>query len=111
MNTYTDKQTKDYPSLSRYESVPFYYDTLNNKYIYGLCRPLSESSSYTLHTLVPSDTLDSLALFYYGRPDYYWIIADFNRIVDPFIKLTDKFKTIKIPSISYIYYTGDIHAK
>jgi hypothetical protein len=111
MNTYIDKQTKDYPTLSRYESVAFYYDTLNKKYVYGLCKPLSDNSSYTLHTLTPSDTLDSLALFYYGRPDYYWIIADFNRIIDPFMKLTDKFKTIKIPSISYIYYTGDIYAK
>ena len=50
------------------------------------------------------DTLDLLALNYYGRPDFYWIIADFNGIKDPFIDLPKKFKTIRIPTLTQIYY-------
>ena len=51
-----------------------------------------------------TDTLDSLALKYYGRPDLFWIIADFNRIQDPFIKLVDYFSIIKIPSLSTLSF-------
>lgn len=104
MDVLKDKQLKGYDALSRYASIPFYYNTKDNKYIYGLCKQLSEDVDYSIHRLKPYDTLDSLALYYYGRPDFYWIIADFNRIQDPFMKLTDKFQSIKIPSISYIYY-------
>ena len=106
-----DKQTRTYSALSRYSTTSFYYDTYEDKYVYGLTRPLANDSSYTLHTLKPEDTLDSLALFYYGRPDYFWVIANFNRILDPFEKLTKNRKTIKIPSISYIYYKGDLYVK
>lgn len=111
MDRLIDKQTKNYPSLSRYSTTPFYYDTLEDKYVYGLCKPLSSDSQYTIHTLSPEDTLDSLALFYYGRPDYFWVISEFNRINDPFINLYSKQKTIKIPSISYIYYEGNLYVK
>ena len=101
-----DRQLRDYNSLSRYASVPFYYNEKDNKYIYGLCRQLSTQTDYSLHQVKSYDTLETLALYYYGRPDYYWIIADFNRITDSFIKLSDRFTEIKIPSISYIYYEG-----
>lgn len=104
MNVLKDKQTRDYDSLSRYAPIPFYYNTKDNKYIYGLTKQLGSDTTYVSHKLKEYDTLDSLALFYYGRPDYYWIIADFNKIQNPLIKLIDKFETIKIPSISYIYF-------
>jgi len=104
MNILVDRQTKSYDSLSRYSSIPFYYNTKDGKYIYGLTKQLSQDVDYVVHTLKANDNLDSLALFYYGRPDYFWIIADFNRIQDPFIDLTKYFTTIKVPSISYIYY-------
>ena len=103
MSRLKDKQTRNYPALSRYSPIPFYYDTLEDKYIYGRAMNLSKDTSYTLHTLTPFDTLETLALHYYGRPDYYWIIANFNN-VSPFIKLYDKFVEIKIPSLSYIYF-------
>lgn len=45
---------------------------------------LQKTSSYKLHTVEVGDTLDTLALFYYGNPTYYWIIADYNDIFDPF---------------------------
>lgn len=111
MNVLKDKQMRNYTSLSRYANIPYYYNTLDDKYMYGLCQQLSEDSEYSIHTLKPNDTPDSLALYYYGRPDYYWAILDFNRIQDPYIDLYNKFKTIKIPSISYIHFVGDIHSK
>lgn len=99
-----DKQTRDYLSgISRYASVPFYWDTEHEKYVYGITKNLSDKTQYTIHTLRPYDTLESLALYYYGRPDYYWIIANFNRI-NPFIDLYENMIIIKIPSISYIYF-------
>ncbi len=103
MDVLKDKQTKSYPSLSRYSSIPYYYNTQDNKYIYGLTKQLGQNTDYVVHRVKPNDTLDSIALYYYGRPDYYWIIADFNQ-VNPFINLIDKFETIKVPSISYIYF-------
>ena len=106
MDCLKEKQTRNYDSLSRYASIPFYYNTLDEKYIYGLTKQLSDKTEYIIHNVKPYDTLDSLALYYYGRPDFYWIIADFNRINDPFIELNEKFKEIKVPSVSYIYYEG-----
>ena len=61
-------------------------------------------SEYTLHYVTDRDTLDSLALYYYGRPDLYWIIADFNRIQDPYINLFEKYNYIYIPSLSGVKY-------
>lgn len=104
MDVLKDKQTRNYNSLSRYSSIPFYYNTKDNKYIYGITKWLGEQTSYTIHELKPYDTLDSLALYYYGRPDYFWIIADFNRIIDTMEDLYEVRSEIKIPSISYIYY-------
>ena len=104
MDVLKDKEYKTYKSISRYTSFPYYYNTKDNKYIYGLTRQLSKDAEYILVNVDERTTLDKLALTYYGRPDYYWIIADFNDIQDPFIKLSDKFKSIKIPSISQIKF-------
>ena len=68
-----------------------------------LTNNLKDSTPFVVHKIQPYDTLDSLSLHYYGRPDYYWIIADFNRIQDPLAKITS-LKSIKIPNISSIEY-------
>ena len=104
MDVLKDKQFKNYINLSRYTSFPFYYHTIDNKYIYGITGNLSKNLPYVSHTVLNIDTLESLALKYYGRPDYYWVIADFNGILDPFIKLKDHYKTLKIPTLSAIKY-------
>jgi hypothetical protein len=59
------------------------------------------------HTVKPEDTLDSLALTYYNNPTYWWVIAYFNKISDPFVKLSLKYSIIKIPSISSIEFKND----
>lgn len=104
MDVLKSKSSKSYDYLSRYASFPYYYHSLDKKYIYGLTAQLSDSTTYTLVNVSMNTTLDGLAFKYYGRPDYYWIIADFNRIQDPFIKLSDYFTKIKIPTITAIEF-------
>lgn len=103
MNILTDEQTRKYYALSRYETISFYYNTEDNKYIYGLTKNLSKDTPYVLHTVKSTDTLDSLSLKYYGRPDYYWIIANFNNIQDCLESLSN-YKSIKIPTFTLLQY-------
>ena len=103
MDVLTDKSTRYYKALSRYETIPYYYNTEDNKYIYGLARNLDKNVAYVSHKIKPFDTLDSLSLKYYGRPDYYWIIANFNDIQDCLESL-DKYKVIKIPSFTLLKF-------
>lgn len=103
MDILTNKQYKEYNSLSRYSIIPFYYNTLDNKYQYGTVRNLAQDIPYRLHTVKYRETYDTLALKYYHNPTYYWVICDFNRIQDPFShpKVGDK---IKIPNISKLEF-------
>ena len=104
MNILKNKSYRTYNYTSRYSTYPYYYNTLDKKYIYGITGQLSDETEYTLHYVTDRDTLDSLALYYYGRPDLYWIIADFNRIQDPYINLFEKYNYIYIPSLSGVKY-------
>ena len=102
MNVLKDKSSRTYFYTSRYATLPYYYNTLDKKYVYGISKNLNTNTDYVLHNLLDSDSLDSLALKYYGRPDLFWVIADFNNLNDPYIKLVDKMSSIKIPSLSGI---------
>ena len=102
MNVLKDKSSRTYFYTSRYATLPYYYNTLDKKYMYGISKNLNTNTDYVLHNLVDSDSLDSLALKYYGRPDLFWVIADFNNLNDPYIKLVDKMSSIRIPALSGI---------
>ena len=102
MNVLKDKSSRTYFYTSRYATLPYYYNTLDKKYMYGISKNLNTDTDYVLHNLVDSDSLDSLALKYYGRPDLFWVIADFNNLNDPYIRLVDKMSSIKIPALSGI---------
>lgn len=104
MDVLKDEQKKEYDFVSRYTSFPFYYNTQDDKYIYGITSYLSENVIFVEHKLKQWDTLDSLAFYYYGRPDLYWVIADFNRIQDPFINLFENYKSLKIPQLTGISF-------
>ena len=104
MDVLTDKSKKAYSYISRYSAFPFYYNKQDDKYVYGITSQLNEDTVYVLHKIKEGDSFDSLAEHYYGRPDYYWIIADFHRVQDPLVKLFGKFKTLKIPSLSNITF-------
>lgn len=105
MDVLKDRQTKNYDYPSRYSYFSFYYHTLDEKYIYGLTKQLSKDCPYVAHKITMTDTLDSLADYYYGRPDLYWVIADFNDIQDPFVNLFNlPYNVLKIPSLSAVSY-------
>ncbi len=104
MDILKDKSYKTTDTLSRFTSFPYYYNTIDGKYQYGIMSQLSKDTTYIIHGVSREDTLESLALKYYGRPDYYWVIAMFNDINDAFGKLYNKHKTLKIPSVSNIKF-------
>ena len=58
---------------------------------------------YVSHKLNAADTLDSLALKYYNNPTYFWVIADFNKIQDPYEELNEG-DILKIPTFSNIAF-------
>lgn len=101
-----DKNFKQYENISRYTSFPYYYHIVDNKYIYGITSHIDKSISFVSHKIKQGDTLDNLSLTYYGRPDYYWIIADFNNITDPYEELFSKYDLLKIPTFTSITYVG-----
>ena len=104
MDVLTDKSYKEYDSLSRYTGFPTYYNTLDKKYVYGLLSQLKKTTQYVGHKVEEIDTLESIAFKYYGRPDYYWVIAMFNDINDCFCNLADSYDVIKVPTISNIVF-------
>lgn len=102
---YINKSYREYSKLSRYEPFPYYYDTDNKKYVYGRTSYLDDSTAYTVHITRKDDTLDALALYYYGNPTYYWVIADFNRLQDCYSFIPENTQ-LKIPSLVSIQFNG-----
>ena len=104
MSKIDNKAYKDYNKISRYSVFPYYYNRLDDKYVYGLTSHLKiNDTKYVNHYVKKDETLDSIALYYYNNPTYYWIIADFNRIQDPYQKLIIG-STLKIPTFSNIKF-------
>lgn len=98
-----EKSYKQYAYTSRYNSVPYYYDTDQEKYVYGISSYLDDSTPYMMHTVEQGDTLDNLALKYYSNPTLYWVICSYNRITNPYTELVAGQK-LKIPSLSTIRF-------
>lgn len=104
MEKIINKTFKDYNRISRYSVFPYYYNRLDNKYMYGLTAHLKNKDvSYVNHYVKDDETLDSIALYYYNNPTYYWVIADFNRIQDPF-EVLKVGTTLRIPTFSNIEF-------
>ncbi len=104
MDVLKDEERRTYDYVSRYTAFPFYYNTEDDKYIYGLTNQLNDDVTYVLHKIKQSDNLDSLSYYYYGRPDLYWVIADFNKIQDPFVTLWGNYESLKIPTLNRISF-------
>jgi hypothetical protein len=102
-NVLTNKQYKDYKKVSRYSSTPYYYSTVDRRFFYGTSTNLKSDIPHRIHKVEEEDTLDTLALHYYNNPTYFWIIADFNKIRDPFEKL-EVGSHIKIPTFSSLEF-------
>lgn len=107
MEKLTKKKYSQFDYTCRYTGVPYYFDTEHSREVMGIGEQLSKDTAFVSHKVKPEDTLDSLALTYYSNPTYWWIIAYFNRIADPFISLISKYSTIKIPSISSIKFENE----
>ena len=103
MNVLANKSYRSTSYISRYSNLPYYYHTLDNKYIVGTAKWLKDTTSAITHIVKQGDTFDTLALKYYNNPTLYWIICSFNRINDPYIDL-EIGSEIKIPSLSTIEF-------
>lgn len=103
MDVLSEKQYKQYQKLSRYQLFPVYWHKLDEVYVQGTSSHLYDDTSYINHVVKPGETVDDLALYYYGNPTYYWIILDFNRIQNPFEEL-EKDTVLKIPTFSDIEF-------
>jgi len=107
MDVLRNKKVESFDYICRYTGVPYYYNSMDNKEIYGLGSNLIKTTGWVAHKVDPEDTLDSLALKYYSNPTYWWVIAFFNDIQDSFVKLFDYYKMIKIPNISSITFGAE----
>ena len=103
MDILTNKEYKQYNNLSRYTTVPYYYNTLDEKYMMGTSKHLKRNTQYIVHTTKAGDTYDGLSLSYYDNPTFYWIICEFNDVSDCFVPPV-KGTTLKIPVLSYIEF-------
>ena len=106
MDTLKNKIYASYDYLSRYTNVPYYYDSLSDREVYGIGTNMKTDTEYVTHKVRSNDTLHSLALKYYNNPTFWWVIAYFNNIQDSFKPLRDKYQTLKIPNISSIEFGG-----
>ena len=106
MDTLKNKRFAAYDYTSRYSDVPYYYDTLREREIYGIGSNMLKNIAFVSHKVRQEDTLDSLALKYYNNPSYWWIIAYFNDIQDAFRPLWEYIEVIQIPSLASIEF-GD----
>ena len=72
--------------------------------MYGIGTNLKNTTEFTTHSLKSNDTLHNLALKYYNNPTFWWVIAYFNDIQDPFLQLIDKYTTLRIPSLASVEF-------
>lgn len=104
MDTLKNKNYATFNYLNRYTNVPYFFDTLSEKDIYGIGTNLKNNSEFVTHKVKSNDTLNSLALKYYNNPTFWWVIAYFNDVQDAFKPLIDKYATLKIPNIASVEF-------
>lgn len=98
---------KKYPQLdylARDIGRPYYFNTADQREIFGLGSNMKKDTAWVAHKVVESDTLDYLALKYYNNPTLWWLIAYFNDMGDPFVQLSLHYDILKIPNMSSIEF-------
>ena len=103
MDKLVDKTYKTYTRVSRYSTFPYYYNTQDNKYIYGTMSHLDPTTPYTSYVVKKNDTFDSISLAFYNTPLFFWAICDFNNINDPFQRPIEG-SSLNIPILSSIEF-------
>ena len=66
-----NKEYKSYDYFCRYASFPYYYHTIDNKYIYGMTSQVNKNIPFVLHKVKRNETIDSIALDFYNNPSYF----------------------------------------
>ena len=97
-----NKYTKSSNYYSRYNGLNYFYNENDNKYVLETRHWLKQFADYskiTVYEVKEKDTYDSIALEFYNNPTYYWIVCDYNRILDP-IKPPKKGTILNIPSLN-----------
>ena len=101
---------KNYKNNSRYtnlrrlydeEKGVYYHESWNQKFI-------DESAEDNFFTVTESEEnrLDLVSYSYYGTPNYWWVIAIANYIIDPFNVPVGT--NLRIPPIVSLYNEGGI---
>ena len=99
MDILTNKTVKTSNYFSRHNGRNQFYNKLDKKNQLATDKWLSQDNDYQTYVVRQDDTYDSIALWFYNNPTYYWIICDFNRILDPF-------KNPEVGDILYIPVLG-----
>lgn len=88
MEILTNKTAKTGQYFSRNNGFYYYYNKLDNKNQLSTKAWLGRTANVqeTRYIVKEGDTYDMLALTFYNNPTYYWIICDYNRIIDPFVE-------------------------
>ena len=107
MDILTNKRYEQYDYICRYTGVPYYYNTVDKKEIYGIGSNMKKTTPYITHVVQETDTLDSLALHYYANPTFWWVIAYFNNIQDALEPLPKIRTTVRSPTITAIEFGAD----
>lgn len=102
-DTFKEKQYRIASKLSRYSNVPSYNSTLDGCWFNGTYSGIAKGTLSRPHTVKYGDTLDSLSLYYYNNPTYFWLIADFNNIIDPYKDLVPG-EVLNIPTFSFVEF-------
>lgn len=106
MDVLTNKRYIQFDYTSRKIGVPVYYNSNDDREMYGIGANMLKDCPWSAHKVSGSDSLHSLALKYYNNPTLWWAIAYMNDIFDPFVHLQTKYSVIKIPTITSIRF-GD----
>jgi capsid portal protein len=104
---------RNYPNISRYEIYRQIIDNDNNIYVETANQtPVDESQNDKYHEVLQEEEnrLDIISNKYYGNPEFWWVIAVGNNLVDPFvIKVGD---IIRIPSFtSLTHWNGALYGR
>jgi hypothetical protein len=98
---------RKYTHVSRYSVYRQIIDDNNNQYTETANQYTVDEESTDIYHEVQNEEenrLDIISNKYYNTPDYYWVIAMANDLVDPFIiKVGD---VLRIPSIYSLYHWG-----
>lgn len=71
MDDLINKRVSSFDYISRYTGVPYYFNTRDRREQQGIGKNMLKTTNSVAHKVLPTDTLDSLALTYYNNPTYW----------------------------------------